>query len=84
MSADGKKKVAPLAGAGPAPSHEEIARRANEIWRARAGAPGSEVEDWLQAERELREEGKRRTGTGATGGGGGEGRGKRRGTHATT
>jgi hypothetical protein len=35
------------------PSHEEIARRAHEIAKARGGDPGHEVEDWLQAEKEL-------------------------------
>jgi hypothetical protein len=40
--------------AGPLPpSQEEIARRAHEISVARGGEPGHEVEDWLQAEREL-------------------------------
>jgi hypothetical protein len=37
------------------PSHEEIARRAHEIFLARGGKPGREEDDWLQAERELRE-----------------------------
>jgi hypothetical protein len=38
------------------PTHEEVARRAYEIYETRgAGGPGSEVDDWLQAERELRE-----------------------------
>ena len=37
----------------PPPSHEEIARRAHEISVARGGEPGHELEDWLQAEREL-------------------------------
>jgi len=36
------------------PSEEEIRHRAYEIYLARGGAPGGEVEDWLQAERELR------------------------------
>ncbi len=35
------------------PSHEEIAQRAHEIAEARGGEPGHEVEDWLQAEKEL-------------------------------
>jgi hypothetical protein len=35
------------------PSHEEIARRAHEIAEARGGEPGHELEDWLQAEKEL-------------------------------
>lgn len=41
--------------ANAAPSHDEIARRAYEIWRGRGAAPGSGLEDWLQAERELTE-----------------------------
>jgi hypothetical protein len=36
------------------PSEEEIRNRAYEIYMARGGAPGDELEDWLQAERELR------------------------------
>jgi hypothetical protein len=35
------------------PSQEEIARRAYELYLERGG-DGNEVEDWLQAERELR------------------------------
>ena len=36
------------------PSHDEIARRAYELFLARGGAPGHADEDWMQAERELR------------------------------
>jgi len=36
-----------------APTLEQIQLRAYELFLQRAGAPGSEVEDWLQAEREL-------------------------------
>jgi len=32
---------------------EEIRRRAYEIYLARGGEPGHDLEDWLQAEREL-------------------------------
>ncbi len=43
-------------GPGPAPaSVEEVARRAYELYLARGGEPGREQEDWLQAERELRQ-----------------------------
>jgi len=35
------------------PSREEIATRAYEIYLQRGAAPGRELEDWLQAEREL-------------------------------
>lgn len=37
------------------PSYEAIARRAYEIYRSRGGENGRAVEDWLRAERELRE-----------------------------
>jgi hypothetical protein len=38
-----------------APSKEQIARRAYEIYLARGEAPGKELKDWLQAEAELSE-----------------------------
>jgi len=34
-------------------SHEEIRRRAYEIYVERNGLPGDELDDWLRAEREL-------------------------------
>ena len=36
------------------PTPEQIQKRAYEIFEARGGAPGHELEDWLQAERELK------------------------------
>ncbi len=36
------------------PSHEQIARRAYEIFEARGGQQGNPEQDWFQAERELR------------------------------
>lgn len=36
-----------------APTQEDIARRAYEIYLERGGAPGHELEDWARAEREL-------------------------------
>jgi hypothetical protein len=39
---------------GVQPSQTEIARRAHEIYLARGGAHGFDLEDWLQAERELK------------------------------
>jgi len=36
-----------------APSCEEIRRRAYEIYLERGGIPGNDLDDWLQAEREL-------------------------------
>lgn len=38
----------------PGPSHEEVERRAYEIYVARGGIHGQDLEDWLQAERELK------------------------------
>jgi hypothetical protein len=35
------------------PSSQEIERRAYEIYLSRGGGPGADVDDWLQAEREL-------------------------------
>lgn len=40
----------------PQPTPEQIRQRAYEIYSSRNGAPGDEVQDWLQAERELRSE----------------------------
>lgn len=37
-----------------APNHQEIARLAYSYWEARGRRHGSELEDWLCAERELR------------------------------
>lgn len=36
-----------------APTHEEIAMRAYEIYLERGGAPGDALDDWTRAEREL-------------------------------
>ena len=36
------------------PSHEEISRRAHELWVKRGGMGGNAQEDWLRAEQELR------------------------------
>ena len=35
-------------------SEHDIARRAYDLYLTRGGEPGHEMEDWLQAERELR------------------------------
>jgi hypothetical protein len=39
--------------ANHAPTHEEIRRRAYEIYLERDDFPGDELDDWLRAEREL-------------------------------
>jgi hypothetical protein len=36
-----------------APNHDEIRRRAYEIYLERGSLPGQELEDWVQAEREI-------------------------------
>jgi len=36
-----------------APNHDEIRRRAYEIYLERGGLPGHELEDWIQAESEF-------------------------------
>ena len=41
--------------ASEAPTREEIELRAYQIYAERDGAHGQDVEDWLQAERELAE-----------------------------
>jgi len=35
------------------PTQEEIALRAYHIYRERGGMPGNELEDWIEAERQL-------------------------------
>ena len=37
------------------PSREEIERRAYDLYQQRGAAPGQHLDDWLRAERELRE-----------------------------
>jgi hypothetical protein len=37
----------------PTPGHDRIAVRAYEIYLSRGGSPGRELEDWLEAERQL-------------------------------
>ena len=51
------KKALSAANADPQPidpaTYDEIAARAYEIFQARGGEHGSDLEDWLQAEREV-------------------------------
>jgi hypothetical protein len=35
------------------PLHDDVARRAYELFEARGGEPGHDLEHWLDAEREL-------------------------------
>lgn len=50
-------QVAPMKeeGSKNAPTLEEIRQRAFEIYIARGGTHGCDLDDWLQAERELQE-----------------------------
>jgi hypothetical protein len=49
-------QVAPVAAAAGVAdlNYDEVARRAYEIYCGRGGANGSAVDDWLEAERQLR------------------------------
>jgi len=51
-SSKGKPSAAPKPH--PGPSHEQVARRAYEVFLARGGTHGNAEQDWYQAERELR------------------------------
>lgn len=53
-----RRTTAQKAGSAPQtrsrkPSEEEIRRKAYERYVARGAAPGRDLEDWLEAEREL-------------------------------
>jgi hypothetical protein len=37
----------------PVPTEEEVRALAYQLFQARGGEPGHELEDWIQAEREL-------------------------------
>lgn len=39
------------------PNREAVARRAYELYQARGGEPGHELEDWLSAEQEVTRKG---------------------------
>ncbi len=46
--------VSAAASAKPAPTHEQISRRAHEIWKQRGHGHGNHHNDWAQAEHELK------------------------------
>jgi Protein of unknown function (DUF2934) len=52
---DSEETTTELTAAQNAPTQEEIAVRAYEIYLERGAEQGSDVDDWLQAERELTE-----------------------------
>lgn len=47
--------AAPSTKAG-APSYEQIAQRAQEIWTKKGCLPGQDEQNWLEAERQLKAE----------------------------
>lgn len=52
---DAGRQSGPPAKRAPAPpSHQQIAALAYSYWEARGRQGGSQLEDWLRAERELR------------------------------
>jgi hypothetical protein len=53
VRADAIQSDAENTSADQARSHEQIRLRAYEIYLERGGFPGNELDDWLQAEREL-------------------------------
>ena len=57
-SATGQGIPAPTISATEGLSRERIAARAYELWEARGRPEGSDLEDWLKAETELRVVGK--------------------------
>jgi hypothetical protein len=48
-----KPKPQPAATFAPAPTHDDIAYRAYELFLQRGAQHGQDFEDWLAAEREL-------------------------------
>jgi hypothetical protein len=44
-----------VAGISIEPTHEDVARRAYQLYEERGGRDGRDQEDWFQAERELRQ-----------------------------
>ena len=40
------------------PGHDRVARRAYELYQQRGGEPGRDLDDWLEAERELARRGR--------------------------
>lgn len=52
-TAAGTAAKRPGAALAQMPSHEDVARRAYEIYLARGGRDGSPFDDWVEAERQL-------------------------------
>jgi hypothetical protein len=54
ISAAGDRSANSLTGGSANVTEDDIARRAHELYMASGRAHGRDLEDWLQAERELR------------------------------
>jgi hypothetical protein len=48
--------TAPRPTAGKAPTRDQIAQRAREIWTKKGCLPGQDEQNWLEAERQLKAE----------------------------
>jgi hypothetical protein len=55
-----RTSTATAAGRGATPTHEQIADRAKQIWMKSGCQPGHDRENWLEAERQVRDELNRR------------------------
>ena len=54
-SANPRSRTRKGAGTAAAPSHDQIARRAHELFVRSGGVHGRDLEFWLEAERQLKE-----------------------------
>lgn len=50
------KQSIPVSAATPHPTHEQISRRAEDIWRKQGSPANHDEEIWLEAERQLQQE----------------------------
>ncbi len=66
MSAQRQKPESKPKPEAATPSRDEIERRAYEIFSGRGEEPGDSTQDWLEAERQLREEARRGAARGAS------------------
>ena len=55
LSGAGIAQQPPMVSSDPE-FHAQVARRAYDLFERRGGDPGSEVEDWLEAERQVQED----------------------------
>ena len=55
-----KPAIAPVPAPGAGPTREQIAERAQAIWKASGCKPGRDEQNWVEAERQLKAEMRRR------------------------